>query len=155
MFGCSPVAALSSASVRDVDASRNASSTSARAGCRVGKLSDARSSGTRWVVGAAALQRRWFGVATGWGGITPSTIASSPGYNNNAWHLATATMSAAGTTLYIDGTAVATDPNLEGEATATCLARMLKSIGIAVTRLASGLPSSTSSRSRPSRCGPR
>ncbi|MGY5319413.1 recombination mediator RecR [Neomicrococcus lactis] len=35
---------------------------------------------------------------------------------------------------------VATDPNLEGEATATYLARMLKSIGIKVTRLASGLP---------------
>lgn len=35
---------------------------------------------------------------------------------------------------------IATDPNLEGEATATYLARMLKSIGIIVTRLASGLP---------------
>ncbi|MFC8039486.1 recombination mediator RecR [Paenarthrobacter sp. NPDC057355] len=35
---------------------------------------------------------------------------------------------------------IATDPNLEGEATATYLARMLKSIGVAVTRLASGLP---------------
>jgi recombination protein RecR len=35
---------------------------------------------------------------------------------------------------------IATDPNLEGEATATYLARMLKTLGIAVTRLASGLP---------------
>jgi recombination protein RecR len=35
---------------------------------------------------------------------------------------------------------IATDPNLEGEATATYLARMLKTIGIVVTRLASGLP---------------
>lgn len=35
---------------------------------------------------------------------------------------------------------IATDPNLEGEATATYISRMLKSIGIAVTRLASGLP---------------
>ena len=35
---------------------------------------------------------------------------------------------------------IATDPNLEGEATATYLARMLKTIGITVTRLASGLP---------------
>ncbi|MBG6191254.1 recombination protein RecR [Arthrobacter sp. CAN_A212] len=35
---------------------------------------------------------------------------------------------------------IATDPNLEGEATATYLARMLKTIGIKVTRLASGLP---------------
>ena len=35
---------------------------------------------------------------------------------------------------------IATDPNLEGEATATYLSRMLKTIGIAVTRLASGLP---------------
>ncbi|NKX52923.1 recombination protein RecR, partial [Arthrobacter deserti] len=33
-----------------------------------------------------------------------------------------------------------TDPNLEGEATATYLARMLKTIGITVSRLASGLP---------------
>jgi recombination protein RecR len=35
---------------------------------------------------------------------------------------------------------IATDPNLEGEATATYLARLLKTLGIKVTRLASGLP---------------
>lgn len=35
---------------------------------------------------------------------------------------------------------LATDPNLEGEATATYLARMLRTLGITVTRLASGLP---------------
>ncbi len=35
---------------------------------------------------------------------------------------------------------LATDPNLEGEATATYLARLLKDLGITVTRLASGLP---------------
>ena len=35
---------------------------------------------------------------------------------------------------------IATDPNLEGEATATYLVRMLKTLGITVTRLASGLP---------------
>jgi recombination protein RecR len=35
---------------------------------------------------------------------------------------------------------VATDPNLEGEATATYLARLLKPLGIRITRLASGLP---------------
>ncbi|GAA2112773.1 recombination mediator RecR [Kocuria atrinae] len=35
---------------------------------------------------------------------------------------------------------LATDPNLEGEATATYLSRMLKALGIRVTRLASGLP---------------
>jgi recombination protein RecR len=35
---------------------------------------------------------------------------------------------------------LATDPNLEGEATATYLARMIKPLGIAVSRLASGLP---------------
>ena len=35
---------------------------------------------------------------------------------------------------------IATDPNLEGEATATYLSRMLKTLGISVTRLASGLP---------------
>ena len=35
---------------------------------------------------------------------------------------------------------LATDPNLEGEATATYLTRMLKPMGLRVTRLASGLP---------------
>jgi recombination protein RecR len=35
---------------------------------------------------------------------------------------------------------LATDPNLEGEATATYLARMLNPMGLTVTRLASGLP---------------
>ena len=35
---------------------------------------------------------------------------------------------------------LATDPNVEGEATATYLARMLVPMGITVSRLASGLP---------------
>ena len=35
---------------------------------------------------------------------------------------------------------IATDPNLEGEATATYLARLNKPMGLTVTRLASGLP---------------
>ena len=35
---------------------------------------------------------------------------------------------------------IATDPNMEGEATATYLSRMLSTLEIAVTRLASGLP---------------
>lgn len=35
---------------------------------------------------------------------------------------------------------LATDPNLEGEATATYLARMIAPLGVAVSRLASGLP---------------
>jgi recombination protein RecR len=35
---------------------------------------------------------------------------------------------------------LATDPNLEGEATATYLTRFLANLGIRVTRLASGLP---------------
>lgn len=43
-----------------------------------------------------------------------------------------------------DGTIVevilATDPNLEGEATATYLARMITPLGVQVSRLASGLP---------------
>ena len=34
---------------------------------------------------------------------------------------------------------LATDPNLEGEATATYLARLIKPLGLRVTRLASGL----------------
>jgi recombination protein RecR len=35
---------------------------------------------------------------------------------------------------------LATDPNLEGEATATYLARLIKPLEIKVSRLASGLP---------------
>ena len=35
---------------------------------------------------------------------------------------------------------IATDPNLEGEATATYLARLIRPLGISVSRLASGLP---------------
>jgi recombination protein RecR len=35
---------------------------------------------------------------------------------------------------------LATDPNLEGEATATYLARLIKPMGMTVSRLASGLP---------------
>ena len=35
---------------------------------------------------------------------------------------------------------IATDPNLEGEATATYLARLIKPLGITISRLASGLP---------------
>lgn len=35
---------------------------------------------------------------------------------------------------------LATDPNLEGEATATYLARILQAVGVKITRLASGLP---------------
>jgi recombination protein RecR len=35
---------------------------------------------------------------------------------------------------------LATDPNLEGEATATYLARLIAPMGLKVTRLASGLP---------------
>ncbi|MDR1999764.1 MAG: recombination mediator RecR [Frankiaceae bacterium] len=35
---------------------------------------------------------------------------------------------------------LATDPNLEGEATATYLARLVRPMGVAVSRLASGLP---------------
>jgi len=35
---------------------------------------------------------------------------------------------------------LATDPNLEGEATATYLARLVRTMGLRVTRLASGLP---------------
>jgi recombination protein RecR len=35
---------------------------------------------------------------------------------------------------------IATDPNLEGEATATYLSRLLSPMDLIVTRLASGLP---------------
>lgn len=40
----------------------------------------------------------------------------------------------------IEEVILATDPNLEGEATATYLARTLSPMGLTVTRLASGLP---------------
>lgn len=40
----------------------------------------------------------------------------------------------------VDEVIIATDPNLEGEATATYLSRLLSTLGIRVTRLASGLP---------------
>lgn len=41
---------------------------------------------------------------------------------------------------YIQEVILATDPNLEGEATATYLTRMLVPLGLTVSRLASGLP---------------
>ncbi|MBK9476971.1 MAG: recombination protein RecR [Tetrasphaera sp.] len=40
----------------------------------------------------------------------------------------------------IEEVIIATDPNLEGEATAAYLSRLLKGVGVKVTRLASGLP---------------
>jgi recombination protein RecR len=40
----------------------------------------------------------------------------------------------------VDEVIIATDPNLEGEATATYLSRLLVPMGVRVTRLASGLP---------------
>ncbi|HET7400022.1 MAG TPA: recombination mediator RecR [Intrasporangium sp.] len=40
----------------------------------------------------------------------------------------------------VDEVILATDPNLEGEATATYLSRLLRDVGLTVTRLASGLP---------------
>jgi recombination protein RecR len=40
----------------------------------------------------------------------------------------------------VDELILATDPNLEGEATAAYLARLVKPMGLRVTRLASGLP---------------
>jgi recombination protein RecR len=35
---------------------------------------------------------------------------------------------------------IATDPNIQGEATATYLSRFMKDLGLAITRPASGLP---------------
>ena len=40
----------------------------------------------------------------------------------------------------IDEVIIATDPNLEGEATATFISRLLIPMGVTVSRLASGLP---------------
>ncbi len=40
----------------------------------------------------------------------------------------------------IEEVIIATNPNIEGETTASYLARTIKPLGIAVTRLASGLP---------------
>jgi len=41
---------------------------------------------------------------------------------------------------HINEVIIATDPNLEGEATATYLTRLIKPLGVKVSRLASGLP---------------
>jgi signal peptidase I len=57
--------------------------------------------------------RIWFGVYNG----ASVAISSGTGLNDNKWHMAVATMGAAGMHLYIDGTQVATDPNTTGEAT--------------------------------------
>ena len=57
--------------------------------------------------------RVWFGVYNG----GYYTISSGTGLNNNAWHMAAATMGPAGMALYIDGVLVDTDPNTTGEAT--------------------------------------
>ncbi|MFM9876739.1 MAG: LamG-like jellyroll fold domain-containing protein [Rhodoglobus sp.] len=46
-----------------------------------------------------------FGVYPG----SVKTVTSAAGYNNGAWHLATATLSAAGMALYLDGTLVGTN----------------------------------------------
>jgi recombination protein RecR len=43
-------------------------------------------------------------------------------------------------TEHVDEIILCTNPNIEGEATALYLARLLKPIGVAVTRIASGLP---------------
>ena len=40
----------------------------------------------------------------------------------------------------VDEVILATNPNIEGEATAMYLARLLKPLGMRVTRIASGLP---------------
>ena len=40
----------------------------------------------------------------------------------------------------VDEVLLATNPNVEGETTATYLSRLIKPLGITVTRLASGLP---------------
>jgi recombination protein RecR len=40
----------------------------------------------------------------------------------------------------IDEIIIATDPNLEGEATSTYLIRLIKPLDIKISRLASGLP---------------
>ncbi|WP_250506740.1 recombination mediator RecR [Bowdeniella massiliensis] len=44
------------------------------------------------------------------------------------------------TTSDVSEVIIATDPNIEGEATAAYLARMLRGLGVPVSRLASGLP---------------
>ena len=40
----------------------------------------------------------------------------------------------------VEEVVLATDPNVEGEATAMYLARLLKPIGVKVTRMAHGMP---------------
>jgi signal peptidase I len=57
--------------------------------------------------------RVWFGVYNN----GYFTISSGTGLNDNAWHMAAATMGPSGMALYIDGVLVDTDPNTTGEAT--------------------------------------
>jgi len=57
--------------------------------------------------------RIWFGVYNG----AAVTISSAAGLNNGAWHMAVATLGAAGMHLYIDGAQVATNANTVAEAT--------------------------------------
>jgi hypothetical protein len=57
--------------------------------------------------------RIWFGVYN----AAAITISSGAGLNNNAWHMAVATMGPAGMHLYVDGTEVATNANTAAEAT--------------------------------------
>jgi signal peptidase I len=57
--------------------------------------------------------RIWFGVYN----AAAITISSAAGLNNNQWHMAVATIGAAGMHLYIDGAQVATNANTVAEAT--------------------------------------
>ena len=57
--------------------------------------------------------RIWFGVYN----AAAFTISSAAGLNNNQWHMAVATIGAAGMHLYIDGAQVATNVNTVAEAT--------------------------------------
>ena len=57
--------------------------------------------------------RIWFGVYNGGDFV----ISSGTGLNDGAWHMAAATLGAAGMHLYIDGVQVATNAQTSGEAT--------------------------------------
>jgi large repetitive protein len=57
--------------------------------------------------------RIWFGVYN----AAAITISSAASYNDGAWHMAVATIGAAGMHLYIDGAQVATNANTVAEAT--------------------------------------
>lgn len=72
--------------------------------------------------------------------VLHGVLSPLDGIGPDQLHLRELTTRLASTTDPIQEIIVATSPNVEGEATAAYLARLIKPIGVRVTRIASGLP---------------